>query len=114
MVQEQTGGLRLEDCCLLPSMPCCPAAALSAMILRLGVPSLLLDCCLFEAAAGALLLTSLAASAVACALQAAELQALAIFQVDPASGLITSSNAVVRVLSGTPEDECLPTLMPAQ
>lgn len=48
------------------------------------------------------------------ALQAAELRALAIFQVDPASGLITSSNAVVHVLSGTPEDECLPTLMPAQ
>lgn len=46
-------------------------------------------------------------------LQAAELRAVAIFRVDPASSRIVGSDAVVRVLSGAPEDERLPTLMPA-
>ncbi|KAI7843365.1 hypothetical protein COHA_003061 [Chlorella ohadii] len=47
--------------------------------------------------------------------QAAELRAVAIFQVDPATRQIVGSDAVVRVVSGTaePEDECLPILMPA-
>ncbi len=49
------------------------------------------------------------------AVQAAELRAVAIFQVDPATRQIVGSDAVVRVVSGTaePEDECLPILMPA-
>lgn len=42
--------------------------------------------------------------------QAAELQALAIFRLDPASGCIVGSDAVVRLLSGAPDDEGLATL----
>ncbi|PRW56398.1 hypothetical protein C2E21_4534 [Chlorella sorokiniana] len=45
--------------------------------------------------------------------QAAELRCVAIFRVDPSSRCIVGSDAVVRLISGAPEDEGLPTLMPA-
>ena len=93
-------------------LPCCPAAAASALFLGLGAPFPQLPHSLFKHLRLHLRLQELLPTVVAQILQAAELRALAIFRVDPASGLITGSDAVVRVVSGAPDDECLPTLMP--